>query len=31
MFWNDLSKSSFVELELNKKAAHSVDLIIFLF
>ena len=23
MFWNDLNKSSFVELKLNKKSAHS--------
>lgn len=29
MFWNDLNKSFFVELKLDKKPAHSVDLIIF--
>ena len=23
MFWNDLNRSSFVELKLNKKPAHS--------
>lgn len=28
LFWDDPNKTSFVELKLNKKSVHSVDLLI---